>query len=34
MKDTTCKGEFTSCPFYGKEETDGQNDPGDPAPEL
>lgn len=23
MRDTTCKGEFTSCPFYGKEETDG-----------
>lgn len=34
MWDTTCKGEFTGCPFYGKEETNGQNDPGDPAPEL
>ena len=30
----TYKREFTSCPFYGKEETDGQNDPGDPAPKL
>lgn len=34
MWDTTCKGEFTRCPFYGKEETDGQNNQRDPAPEL
>lgn len=34
MWDTTCKGEFTSCPFFGKEETNGQNHQRDPAPEL
>lgn len=34
MWDKTCKGEFTRCPFFGKEETDGQNNQGNPAPEL